>query len=119
MREPEIKTDEVAEEDVDELAASANSCNGFAFNYLEANEDVVVKDALIEGGDIAHCYVYDRERDITIDATLGQFDGKPVFGAWDGDHHPYRVEYEGVREWESREAFEEFYANETNADFIV
>jgi len=119
MSEPEINTDEITGEEVADLKASASTCNGFAFNYLEANDDVVVKDALIEGGAIAHCYVYDRERDITIDAMLGQFGDKPVFAAWDGDHHPYREEGEEVREWESREAFQDFYGDKTNADFIV
>jgi hypothetical protein len=116
---PEIETDEITGQEVADLKASASTCNGFAFNYLEEHESAVVKDALIRGGDIAHCYVYDRDRDITIDATLGQFNGKPAFGAWDGDEHPYRVEHEEVREWESREAFEDYYADRTGADFIV
>ncbi|MUV59960.1 hypothetical protein [Halobacterium sp. CBA1126] len=115
----ELETGDIT---VDKLAeySKANTCNGFAFDYLETHDDhnVVVKDALIEGSDVAHCYVYDATRDLTIDVTLGQFNAGPSIGVWDGDHHPYRVEGEEVREWTSREAFQDRYANKTHTDFI-
>lgn len=57
----------------------------------------------------AHCYVYDRDADVTIDVTLGQFNGCPDAAAWDGDRHPYACEFEEVREWEDYGEFEAHY----------
>jgi hypothetical protein len=62
-------------------------CNKFAFAYLEENPNAIVKAKLVNGDH--HCYVYDPDLDATIDATLGQFDGCPSVGMWDGENHPY------------------------------
>lgn len=107
----ELDTDDVDANELDELASQHKTCNGFAFSYLEnSDNDVVVKDAFVDGSDGgAHCYVYDRDRDVTIDVTLRQFEVGPDLGAWDGDHHPHVAEFEEVFEWESREDFEEHY----------
>jgi hypothetical protein len=121
--DPELvtETDEVSTTELDDLELEHDTCNGFAFAYLEAHEnnDVVVKDAMIEGGGVAHCYVRDRTRGVTIDVTLGQFSVGPDAGAWEGDH-PFRVQGEEVREWTSRDEFEAFYSDSDTAnDFIV
>lgn len=118
MKAPELETQAVDMDELDDYITQADTCNGFAFWYAENHEDAVVKDAFVEGGD-AHCYVYDAERDVTIDPTLGQFSGKPRAGAWDGDHHPYVAEWEEIREWEDPEAFAEHYSGVTNSPFIV
>jgi len=65
------------------------SCNGFAFNYADDHENVVVRVCEVEGGG-EHCYVYDVERDLIVDPTLGQFDGLES-GVWEGDEHPHEL----------------------------
>lgn len=105
---PEIDTDEISEQELEALAGNHTTCNGFAFAYLESHENAVVKDGMFQGRQ-AHCYVYDADKDITIDATIGQFDDGPSVGAWDGDNHPYIDDRDEVYEWESREAFEGHY----------
>jgi hypothetical protein len=114
----ELETDDVTEAELDELATQHDTCNGFAFSYLEnSDNDVVVKDAFVDTSDGgAHCYVYDRDRDVTIDVTLGQFEGCPDMAAWDGDDHPHVADWEEVFEWESREAFEAHYGAMPEAD---
>jgi len=114
-----IETNDITADELAELT-QANTCNGFAFNYLESHDDhdIIVKDALIEGGDVAHCYVYDATRDLTIDVTLGQFEAGPAIGVWDGDRHPHRVDGEEVREWTDRSEFESYYADQTGSDII-
>lgn len=116
----EIDSNAITVDELAEMTSWADTCNAFAFAYLEthADNDVIVKDALIEGGDVAHCYVYDATRDLTIDVTLGQFNAGPAIGVWTGDTHPYRVQGEEVREWTGRDAFESHYADETHTDFI-
>lgn len=114
---PDIQTDAVTENELEVLSGEAATCNGFAFNYLEAHDDhdVVVKDAIV--GNSEHCYVYDATLGVTIDPTLGQFEGKPSAGAWDGDVHPH-VEDEEVYEWGAREDFEAHY-DAPNSPFIL
>ena len=107
----DIETDAFDTDSLEELKAEMpNTCNGFAFAYAEANENVVVKDAFVDTSNSgAHCFVYDGDLDATIDVTLGQFNGCPDVGAWDGDRHPHTCDFEETFEWESREAFEDHY----------
>lgn len=115
----ELKTDDVSEEELKEIHALADTCNGKAFNFMkQSDNDIVVKDALIEGSGIGHCFIYDRDRDVVIDACMEQFSVGPVVGAWDGEKHPYAVEHEEVREWESEQEFIEYYENAPENDFI-
>lgn len=108
----EVDTDELTVDDLIEIQSRAPStCNGFAFLYAEQSDnDVVVKDGFVDGPSSGeHCYVYDRDRDVTIDVCLMQFDAGPDMGAWDGEEHPYTADWEETREWESREEFEDHY----------
>jgi len=115
----EIKTDDVSQDELAEISGLADTCNGQAFNHMEQSEnDIVVKDAIIEGSGIGHCFIYDRDRDVVVDACMAQFDAGPDVGAWDGDTHPYAQTHEEVREWESVEEFEAFYDNAPENDFI-
>ena len=94
---PEIKTETLDELTFDardkvgetalEFWAGIETCNGFAFDYLDENPNAVAKVATVNGQH--HCFVYDGDLDVTIDATLGQFDDCPVAGVWDGETHPY------------------------------
>lgn len=118
-QEVEIKTGKVSEDELEDINTLGGTCNGQAFNFMqESDNDVVVKDALIEGSSIGHCFIYDRDRDVVIDACMEQFTVGPMFGAWDGDEHPYAVDFEEVREWESEEEFKAFYDNAPENDFI-
>jgi len=119
MDDHEIETDEVSADEIVEMTKH-ETCNGFAFDYLESHKDndVVVRDAMIEAGAVAHCFVVDHTRGVTIDATIRQFTAGPFVGVWEGDNHPYVETTEEVREWTSREDFEDRYAGETNTDFI-
>ena len=114
----ELKTDAVDEAELEALAAEHDTCNGFAFSLMESSDnDLVVKDGYVDTSDGgAHCYVYDRDRDVTIDVTLGQFNGCPEIGAWDGDDHPHVCDYEEVYEWESRDEFEAHYGDMPERD---
>ena len=114
----ELETDEVDEQELIELAGKHDTCNGFAFNHMESSDnDVVVKDAFVDGPRSgAHCYVYDRDRDVTIDVTFRQFEAGPDIGAWDGDRHPHVAEWEEIYEWEDREEFEAHYGAMPEAD---
>lgn len=115
----EKQTNKVTEEELNEIWRSADTCNAQAFNFQEQSDnDIVVKDALIRGSGIGHCFIHDRDRDVVIDACMGQFDQTPDMGAWDGDEHPYAIGGEEVREWESRGAFEEYYDGAPENDFI-
>jgi len=115
----EIKTDSVDAEELEMINKLAGTCNGQAFAFMEQSDnDIIIKDALIEGSAIAHCFIHDRDRGVIIDACMGQFDAGGTMGAWDGDSHPYAQEHEEVREWESREEFREFYESATENDFI-
>ena len=107
----ELETDAVDESELVEWDGKYDTCNGFAFNFMEASDnDTVVKDGYVDTSDGgAHCYVYDRDRNVTIDVTLGQFDGCPDIGVWDGDNHPHVADWEEVYEWQDREAFEAHY----------
>jgi len=97
-----------------------NSCNGFAFDYLERHDDhdVVVRDGLIDGAGVAHCWVVDRTRDVVVDVTLGQFDEGPDVGGWKGDEHPHACQHEEIKEWTDLDAFESHYEGQTHCDFI-
>jgi len=106
---PEIETGEVGEE---VFLHNHNTCNGFAWDYVDRNENAVVKVSQINGE--FHCYVYDSDLDVTIDETLGQFDGCPSAGIWPGDRHPYvDMGWDGEpwleEEWEDKSAFTEHY----------
>jgi len=115
----EIKTDSVDAEELEMINKLAGTCNGQAFAFMEQSDnDIIIKDALIEGSAIAHCFIHDRDRGVIIDACMGQFDAGGTMGAWDGDSHPYAQEHEEVREWESREEFREFYESAPENDFI-
>lgn len=115
----EIKTDRVDIEELDMVSLLADTCNGQAFSFMEQSDnDIVVKDALIEGSAIGHCFIHDRDRGVIIDGCMGQFSVGPMMGAWDGESHPYAQEHEEIREWESREEFREFYRNAPENDFI-
>ena len=115
----EVKTDKVTTDELDELNSLAGTCNGQAFNYMaDSDNDVVVKDVLIEGSGIGHCFVYDKTRDVVLDACMRQFSVGPDMGAWDGETHPYAVDFEEVREWESEEDFKAFYDDAPENDFI-
>jgi hypothetical protein len=114
----ELETDAVNEDTLAKLAAEHDTCNGFAFSFMDASDnDVVVKDGYVDASNAgAHCYVYDRDRDVTLDVTLGQFNGRPDIGAWDGDRHPHVCEFEAVFEWEDRDEFESHYGAMPEAD---
>ena len=115
----EVETDKVTTDELDKLSSLAETCNGQAFNCMaESDNDVVVKDVLIEGSGIGHCFVYDKTRDVVLDACMRQFSVGPDMGAWDGDTHPYAVDFEEVREWESEDEFVEFYENAPENDFM-
>lgn len=113
----EIETDALDVDDLVEIGGAHDTCNGFAFAYAEEHENAIVKDAFVDssnGG--AHCFVYDRELDVTIDPMLGQFNGCPDVGAWEGDNHPYACDFEEIREWGSRTEFEAHYGALPEAD---
>lgn len=109
----EIETEAITLEDILALPKSEQSCNGFAFYYIEnVNTDAVVKDIYVEAGDgNAHCVVYDPDLDVIIDPVMAQFKDLPDVGAWDGDEHPYHDPIEEVREWTDRDEFESFYGD--------
>lgn len=89
-----------------------SECNKFAFAYLDENPNAVVKVELVNGD--YHCYVYDPDLDATIDATLGQFDGCPTVGMWDGETHPYTDDNgQPADEYHDEEAFK----NDFDGDF--
>jgi len=115
----EVDTDELTVDDLIDMQSRApRTCNGFAFWYAEESDnDVIVKDAYVDGPQGgAHCYVYDRDRDVTIDVCFMQFDVGPDMGAWDGDEHPYTADWEETREWDSREEFESHYSELPEAE---
>ena len=115
----EVETGKVTTDELDKLNSLAGTCNGQAFNYMaESDNDVVVKDVLIEGSGIGHCFVYDKTRDVVLDACMRQFSVGPDMGAWDGETHPYAVDFEEVREWQSEEDFKAFYDDAPENDFI-
>ena len=117
--EIEVDTKDVTADELNDIWKLADTCNGQAFNFMEeCDNDIVVKDALIEGSGIGHCYIYDRDRDVTIDACMSQFSVGPKVGAWDGDEHPYAQTHEEVRVWDSEEEFESFYTDAPEDDFI-
>lgn len=89
-----------------------DTCNGFSFAYLNENPHAVVKVNTVNGD--YHCYVYDPELDATIDATLGQFDGCPSVGMWDGENHPY-TDDDGQPADEYTD--EETFTNDFDGDF--
>ena len=84
---------------------SLATCNGFAWKYVENNPNAVVKvGETTTGGE--HCYVYDPALNLTIDPTLGQFDGLED-GYWEGDEHPFIDEV--WETWDDKDAFDEHY----------
>lgn len=74
-----------------EWASEFMVCNEFAVAYKRENENAVIKVGVTDDGD-EHCYVYDPDKDRTIDATLSQFE---IYGPqyqddwWIGDDHPH------------------------------
>jgi hypothetical protein len=114
----EVATDEMAADELMELADSASTCNGAAWSYVEEHEDAVVCDGFIEGSPTQHCWIHDRERGIVIDPTLGQFDDHAFAGVWDGDEHPHANDEE-VYTWSDREAFVEAYDEGGSGPFIL
>jgi hypothetical protein len=78
-----------------EYAERFTVCGDFAEAYFEEQDDVVLKVGLVEGQDL-HCYVYDRDRDLTVDATLEQFapynEAEYQNDVWIGDYHPHLEE---------------------------
>lgn len=82
-----------------------SSCNGFAWAYVKENPEAVVKVGEMEGGS-EHCWVFDPGLNLTIDPTLGQFDGLED-GYWEGEEHPHC--YEEWETWDDKEAFAEHY----------
>jgi len=114
----EVETGKISKTKLVEMATEFNTCNGFSFWYMEQEDtNAVVRDATVLGpSGEQHCYVYDKDRDITIDVCFGQFDEGPDIGAWDGDEHPYIGEWdylkqwEGHHEWDSRDEFEAHYS---------
>jgi len=86
-------------------SGESSKCNKFAFAYLDKNPHAVVKVELVNGD--YHCYVYDSKLDATIDATLGQFDGCPTAGMWDGENHPHTDDDgQPADEYTSQESFQ-------------
>lgn len=81
------------------------TCNGFAWAYAADHNEAVVKVGEMENGR-EHCWVYDASLDLTIDPTLGQFDGMAP-GYWEGDEHPHCLEE--WEEWTDKDAFDEHY----------
>ena len=116
--ELELETDAMTEEELLAHEADGDTCDGWAFNFAAQLEDAVVIDVCLTNNS-EHCAVYDRQRDIIIDKTFGQFDIGPDLGAWDGDEHPYAMEFEEVYRWEDRDEFEDYYAGMTHAPYIV
>lgn len=114
----ELKTEKVTEEELNEIWKLGDTCNGQAFNFQkQSDNDILVKETLIQGSSIGHCFIYDRDRDVVIDACMSQFNAGPKVGAWDGDEHPYSAGFE-VREWDSEDEFKEFHEDAPEDDFI-
>jgi hypothetical protein len=113
----EIETNRLNAEELHQWTQDFSACDAFAFWYRDnINGNAIVKDAIV--GNIEHAYIYDPDKDLTIDATLGQFDGKfglevPDGAAWSGDEHPH-VGDDEIYEWRSREAFKEHYDGARN-----
>jgi len=116
--EADIQTDLVSEERLADWSTEFPTCNGFAFWYVETHENAEVRDAVMQNGEF-HCYVYDGDLGVTIDPKMGQFDGFPDVGAYDGDEHPYADEREEIRAWTSREEFAEHYSAAPQSPFYV
>lgn len=76
----------------DDWATDFVVCNEFAVAYKRANENAVIKYGETAEGDL-HAYVYDPDKDETIDATLGQFEAYNPAEYQDdwfiGDDHPH------------------------------
>jgi hypothetical protein len=90
-------------------------CNKFAFAYLDENPNAIVKVELVNGDH--HCYIYDPtlgDDGAVIDATLGQFDGCPTAGMWDGETHPYTDDNQKPA---SEYTNEEQFKNDFDGDF--
>lgn len=75
----------------DDWAGAFMVCNEFAVAYKRANENAVLKYGETANGDL-HAYVYDPDKDRTLDATLSQFEiyGPQYQDDWFvGDEHPH------------------------------
>jgi hypothetical protein len=114
----ELETDNVSAEELAGWCYGAHTCNDWAFSYVEnVNSNAVVKDSEWRGGD--HCFVYDPDLDVTIDATCQQFDDCPDAGAWDGETHPYQHERAEEWEWTDRDAFEAHWSEHPNSPYYI
>jgi hypothetical protein len=80
------------EKTFDEWSDEYMVCNEFAVAYKRANPNAVIKYGEIDEGDL-HCYVYDPEKDRTLDPTLSQFSAYNPDKYQDdwfiGDKHPH------------------------------
>jgi len=79
-------------------------CNQSAFKFVEENPNAVAKVGESPQGH-EHCWVYDPATNLTIDVTLGQFDGLEP-GYWEGDEHPHCDEWD---EFSDPDEFENEY----------
>lgn len=76
---------------INDWAAEYMVCNEFAVAYKRENPNAVLKYGETAEGDL-HAYVYDPDEDLTLDATLSQFE---IYGpqyeddVFLGDDHPH------------------------------
>lgn len=76
-------------------------CTEFAAAYKRDNADAVIKFGKV--GDTEHAWVYDSEKDMTLDATMSQFfDIDADADLWPGDVHPHATQ---TAEYHSVESF--------------
>lgn len=97
-----VQTDKIDPDEFEEWTGIGNgACNKFSFAYQAENPHAVVKVAEVQGK--IHAFVYDSKLDVTIDATLRQFDGL-TDSCWDGDEHPH-VDSRWMDEFDNHDDF--------------
>ncbi|MCU4744249.1 hypothetical protein [Natronoglomus mannanivorans] len=90
------------------LGTSNTRCNQFAWGYVEnVDSNATVRVITIDGATVEHCVVYDRELDITIDATLTQFDAGADIGVYAGEEHPHMMSFYCEYEVDEYDGFED------------
>lgn len=106
----ELETDHFEPEELHDLGNGAN-CNAFAIDYIaEINENAVLKVGEAINGQ-EHCWVYDPDLDVTVDATARQFDDG-VEGVWEGEQNPNAHDKGWVESYDDVEAFrDEWYGD--------